>query len=1331
MSDKVASIGNEYAKYVMSVPNKLPSATIELTSSTNLTYTGLVATITIHLKEMREDDGAYYVVNSIDIIVNIHTEATSFPMDDPYDVVIGTRNGKGEAEFIIKRSYQGYTASIESIEGADLFSKITMESHLNKEGTLGWATPLSGKMPMSTISAGRFIGELTGSFSATIKFTSNYDTANGVPVSVAEVKIKLSNGIDADTKYFMLKISVRELESHAVTFVNMDEGLKNEVITVVSVYNGERILESQKPHTWDHFIDWYSDVGRNNLFDFTSPITSDTIIYSSYKYTVHFDDGYSSGLTKYVEITPAGTKIKAPVVERSSYEFIKWVDVNGKECFNNEEGTETITSDTTFYAKWKGDEITVILEAKGKDGTSYTIIGKIEYGATYSEMELYEDGSHIGKGIDKATEEVKKKYPKNGKFVRWLYSTNDVAIGAYYDTVTLSNKAHKLTAEFTDNAITVNLVGKAPSDYKTENNPDGIYWYGKTWENYINIQAPTKMIVFKNETSGSYTFKPGNASFTGYKLLHWSFYLNDVSYDINPAKTIQLIQGELVDPVHDGNVVKIQAPFETGTEIEINPVWGHIEYEFKIENPCGGSIIANKTTSGVVPIVNGTAKLYHGDKVSIKYEEGGGYTFSRWGQIGSSTFESINSKETTMTIGSDTTLYVVLGGLYDATVKLKVNGNYDNSQTLQLKANKTTNAYGLVSIGDGKYIHSEVKFGTYSVQIKCRDGSWLDVAEYTIDGPNSLCEIELYTIDIKVNGIGGKVTYPEFSAKGREITIDISEGFKADIIEKIPSNLSISGTPYKFTMPSERVELTLTVSYVEYMLTFDANGGSYNGGTTIPSSTISHFGKYDVEDIEKKLTLTGEYKIDGWIVSVNDKEYVVHHGDDIVVHSDHTLKANWKKNGNANYTICVYQMNLDGSYGEPEKTIKNDTIGKIITIEPTEIPGFTIITLPENLTGTITADNNLVFEIRYERQKYTVNFTIHYPIFSYDSGDNPFYPDDSQTIHEIFYGKPIDEINYYVSPGFEIIRVNSDSGDEITTIPSSAGVVNLHVVTVYETYRIVYALGGGVVDNPLSHYTISHYDRVIPEPTLEGYKFIGWSGIGNGTTKVIPALHTGDLNLAAVYDKLPVVTVINTISGASISIDGVPIIDGMLTLDEPNKTIILRYHNEPEVVYKWVINGNAEEPRPDGSLEYTVSSDISVFVIPKIRDLSMPREVLGAVFTFKQSPDGNYSLPSQGTVIHEIGKIDLTRYGFTNASISFENDVVNIVGLKGVTGSLYIKESIKTYDVEIEIHIISNIFDSRFGDVSIMTFSYRRSSALDQQTISNYALLLEEGEVIE
>ncbi len=1312
LSNEVASIGNEYASYVMSVPNKLPSATIELTSSTNLTYTGLVATITIHLKEMREDNGTYHVVNSIDIIVNIHTEATSFPMDDPYDVVIGTRNGKGEAEFIIKRSYQGYAASIESIEGADTFSKITMESYLNTEGTLGWATPLSGKMPMSMISAGGVIGELTGSFSATIKFTSNCDAGN-IPVSVAEVKIKLSNGIDADTKYFMLKISVRELESHRVTFVNMDEGLKNEVKTVVSVYSGERILESQKPHTWDHFIDWYSDIGRNNLFDFTSPITSDTIIYSSYKYTVHFDDGHGSGWTTYVKIPTDGTnatvkKPKDPM--HPPYMFNGWVDANNDQKFSS--GSEIITSDITFYAQWKGNLIKVELVVKEGDTDLYRIEGEVEYGKTYSELKFNDDGS-----FDGVTAHVKEKYGYKGKFVRWAYYVDDgVAIGVYGDMVTLSNENHTLHAEFTDNAIVVKLVGREPEDYKKtkDDNTDGkIYWYGD-WEKLIKIQAPTEMIVFK-KTDGSCTFKLGNASFTGYKLSHWSFNLNGRPYEINPAETVQLTQGELLDV----------------TEIEINPVWKHIKYKFKIEDPRGGSIVANKTTNGVVPIENGTAKLYHGDKVSIKYEESGGYTFSRWGQIGSSIFESINSKETTMTIGGDTTLYVVLGGLYDATVKLKVNGNYDNSQTLQLKANKTTNAYGLVSIGDGKYIHSEVKFGTYSVQIKCRGGSWLDVAEYTIVGSNSLCEIELYTIDIKVNGIGGKVTYPEFSAKGREITIDISEGFKANIIEKIPSNLSISGTPYKFTMPSERVELTLTVSYVEYTLTFDANGGSYNGGTTIPSSTISHFGKYDTEDIEKKLTLTGEYKIDGWIVSVNDKEYVVHHGDDIVVHSDHTLKANWKKNGNANYTICVYQMNPDGSYGEPEKTIKNDTIGKLITIEPTEIPGFNIITPPENLTGTITADNNLVFEIRYERQKYTVNFTIHYPMFSYDSGDDPFYSDDSQTIHEIFYGKPIDEINYYVSPGFEIIRVNSDNGDEITTIPSSAGVVNLHVVTVYETYRIVYALGGGVVDNPLSHYTISHYDRVIPEPTLEGYKFIGWSGIGDGTTKVIPALHTGDLNLAAVYDKLPIVTVINTISEASISIDGVPIMDGMLTLDEPNKTIILRYHNEPEVVYKWVINGNAEEPRPDGSLEYTVSSDISVFVIPKIRDLSTPREVLGAVFTFIQSPDGNYSLPFQSTTIYEIGKIDLTKYGFTNASISFENDVVNIVGLEGVTGSLYIKESIKTYDVEIEIHIISNIFDSKFGDVSIMTFNYGRSSALDQQTISNYALLLEEGEVIE
>jgi len=96
LSDAVSSIGSNYSNYVMSVEGDLPYAKIELMGASTLRYTGSVATVTIHLKEMKKNtDDTYSVVNSVDVIVSIHTEATEFPIAEGYDVTIGTRgNGR-------------------------------------------------------------------------------------------------------------------------------------------------------------------------------------------------------------------------------------------------------------------------------------------------------------------------------------------------------------------------------------------------------------------------------------------------------------------------------------------------------------------------------------------------------------------------------------------------------------------------------------------------------------------------------------------------------------------------------------------------------------------------------------------------------------------------------------------------------------------------------------------------------------------------------------------------------------------------------------------------------------------------------------------------------------------------------------------------------------------------------------------------------------------------------------------------------------------------------------------------------------------------------------
>ena len=1347
LSNEVVSIGSDYANYVMSVPNKSPSATIELTSSTNLTYTGLVATITIHLKEMREDNGTYHVVNSIDIIVNIHTEATSFPMDDPYDVVIGTRNGKGEAEFIIKRSYQGYMASIESIEGAGSFSKITMESHLNKEGTLGWATPLSGKMPMSTISAGRFIGELTGSFSATIKFTSNYDTANGVPISVAEVKIKLSNGNDADTKYVMLKISVREVRSYSVTFVNMDEGLKNEVRTFISVYDGETILESQKPHTWDHFVDWYSDDGRNNLFDFTSPIRGNTIIYSSYKYAVHFDDGFGSGWTTYVEIKTDGTTIKKPGdPKRDSYTFNGWIKANGDSAFGVDDEFETINSDTTFYAQWTGDPVNVILYVE--DVENPIIKGTIEYGKTYSTLSnlryIVNDEYIEGGGIDKVSDIVRKSYPGK-KFVRWVYKGDgNVGTGVYGDTVAVSNKEHKLYAQLTNDAIEVNFLGKEPYDYKINENDDTdgkIYWYGP-WQDHIKIQAPTKMIVFRND--GKYTFKAGNASFTGYKLQEWGIKLNDDQEELikfNITMSVELYNADDAtttyekDPVN--NVLRIWTKLTNETKINIYPIWEHIEYKFKIEAPHGGSIIATKKTGGDnVNVVDGT-KLNYGDIVEVEYRKGGNYTFSRWGQNGSSTFNSTTDIKTELMIKSDTTVFVVLGGLYGATVKLSVNKGADDGRELQLKSiNSMDVVYALSVKGSNEgdehteYVHSQVKSGTYFVQIKCSDGSWLNISEYTITGPNSSCNIELFTITV-VNGKEG-VVCPEFSISGKEITVETREEYevKLDPDNIVPSNLEINGGgPYNFKMPSEQVELSFTASVKKYTLTFDINGGYCPEGTALEKEVSYLVQKYETKDIEDVIG-KDNHKFAYWKVYVGETyEGDVTNGSVIKIRKDQRLEAIWIEDKKATYTVNIHLMGYNGNYSGiiSETIIGTWYIGDVVEYTPEKKQGF--IT-PEKVSGIVEENGSLTFDIWYERQNYNVIYTVHYP--------NSFYSDEPNTftIGTVYYEKPINELEFTVYSGFikENVRIGSVNGDVITAMPLQDDFtteVSIHVTVSYVIYSISYDFGEGNIGEGSviqPEYAISKTSIPLPVANRDGYKFMGWSEIDGEISYEIPAYHTGHLELKAEYLKLPVV-IVSAAPVGKILINGSEVSNSQ-TLVEFDSEITLRYDGNPEKIFQWIINGKPVNPsEPDGSHKIKVNSDITVAVYLKLRDTSItpaPSPLKKVVLAY----DGSNTVIIGSNQIDKF-EIGLSKYGFENGSLRYEGGKVQIVGLEGVTGTLFIKESLENCDVEIVLHIISNISDSDLRGASIMTINDGRSNVLDYQTFSDYILPSEGGEVIE
>lgn len=1265
LSDDVASIDG-YDGYVMSIRDVLPSATIELTSSTNLGYTGLVATITIHLKEMKKIGDTYFIVNSIDIVVNIYTEATSFP-EEEYELTISTKNGKGNADFIINRSYQGYVASVESIKGADAFSNITVESFLNSEGTLGWATPLSGKKDVSSINPGWVIGDLTGSFSATIRFTSNCNVGE-IPTSAMEFTIKLSKG--NTVKSFKLIVTVVEnTTERSVTFINKAESSNDVVRTIISVHDGETILESQKPHTWEYFVGWYSDEGRNNLFDFTSPITGDITIYSLYGYTVHFDDGFGNEWSTYVRILEEGhSTITMPTVsERPSYVFNNWV-TNGATYQPND--VVTIESDMTFYAKWTGVMVEVTLTI---DGVDKIIKGEVEYGKTYSELK-----SSAGSNVDfNGIDQVFGKVGLNKKLICWEYVTSISTKEVYSDTVTVSNESHELRARLTDGStITVKFVYERPSDYmidkvKPDTIPKGEYWYGY-WEDLIKIQAPTEMIVPKNGNN-EYTFKPGNASFTGYTLEYWYFIINGTERRIHPTETYTL-----TDVADD-------------SEIEVKPHWKHIQYEFNIEDPRGGSISAENVT-------NTHNRFYHGDVVEVEYKNNGsGYRFSKWGQIGSSSFDVITSNPGRLTIEGNVTIYAILGGIYEAKVKLSVNGQPDGDKKIQLKHITTGNTTILTAYkGEDNnfyYVNSQVRFGTYDVQIFCSDESWLDVARYTITGSNSLCEVELYTITTENNN-DRIITYPEFSTFGKKITLVISEGYDVEI-EKEPSNLDI--IDWSFYMPKEPVKLTFTITVKKFNLTFDLGEGSFSGDQSLLlGKTIDYFGNYDTKNIDEGLEREG-YVFDGsWDVYVGDV-YIktIKDGYKIAVLKDHTLKAVWNS-GDANYTVKIYLMDLNGGYDDDNPyniiNLKGKT-GDDVTYEPASMPGF--IT-PGKVEGTINGYSSLVLEVRYVRQKYDVTFKLYYP-------DD--FVDEEITIKEVFFDKKIEDIEYAIKDGFVKSEIKDAEGNLIDTIPaSSSGNVTIFVTLSYTEYIIEYFLGDGVFlsDDPPYTYTIKGIK--LPEAKLDGHKFIGWGGVsGSDNSNEIPRGCTGDLILIANYSKLPVITVINSnsvkVTGNVTEKPG----GGIYVLNDPDdRKITFKYIREGETVYRWFINGEAKEPNNDGSYECSIENDTIVFALPKLRDTgttSTPLELIRVTLAFTQSANGDYSTSLDNLPYNNFTIEGLSKYGL-GEGFSIEltsNNKINISGLKGVTGTLFIKESSRDYNVEIILHIVSVVVDSELG----------------------------------
>ncbi|MDR3022104.1 MAG: InlB B-repeat-containing protein, partial [Clostridiales bacterium] len=144
------------------------------------------------------------------------------------------------------------------------------------------------------------------------------------------------------------------------------------------------------------FVDWYSDITLNNIFNFNTKINSDIKIYAKWEssqsqiftVTLYANGGvFSNGEGQITKIADAGSLLSPETPTKAGSIFVGWYKDNGtfNDAFNF--STVTISANLSVYAKWEKNDVpeqilTVSFDANG--GSNLSIASKeVTVGQSY------------------------------------------------------------------------------------------------------------------------------------------------------------------------------------------------------------------------------------------------------------------------------------------------------------------------------------------------------------------------------------------------------------------------------------------------------------------------------------------------------------------------------------------------------------------------------------------------------------------------------------------------------------------------------------------------------------------------------------------------------------------------------------------------------------------------------------------------------------------------------------------------------------------------------------------------------------------------------------
>lgn len=720
-----------------------------LTTSSQITYTGKVAEITVLFWESSSSNTP---MNPVYLKIAIHAQSPGIGSE--YQSTIDIQGGSGNTNIVINKGHGGAKIWVENVIWNDMdpVDGITITPKINDENTEGWVTPLADSLNLSSFNERYLLGELSGSFSATLLLSAS--GLSDIPSGTVEVKVVVQFE-DNTEKEVTLRLEFKATETCEVQFVYWLFSVSNGKTTWVQktdsiqAYQGDVIPTDSIPQP-GYFTGWYPDTGYRVPFDLNAPIhgtksgngTGKVLtVYARQGFMATFDNGDGTQENPFVPFAMKADDtfdlddgrlygiLKSPgTPARDNYTFKCWTDGSDKEWFTGTITEERIHSDMKFVAEWYGKEIEITFQIfHGTIKTEFT--GTLHYGKKYSQVRI--NDTQVD-SWEKVTAHAKELGGDAQTFIRWVYGNEPV----FSDNITKTSESHTLKAEFTDNAIEVVFDNTTvPYDFGT----DKEYDYNAT----PIVHAPQKMVVFKE--NDVYAFAPVNIDFKGYHLRYWTDSPNDAQnsnhYYVGKRYDIaQETAGTLPDK-----------------RLTLYPVFEHQRYNLVVDQTMSGRIEAipvNGTFNGDDLSNGGT--VHYMDRIKLSYGE----SACTWNVKGNGELVTENG-ETFLIVHGDCRVYI----LYTAfRLNLLIDGVVA-PDTTRLVLKNGTEEYELEHVGNGTFEAGSLR-GNYTLQIQTGSG-WLDIERFIGIENYKDPTLELYSL----NGNHVQFEFPDYAKSGSTVTV--------------------------------------------------------------------------------------------------------------------------------------------------------------------------------------------------------------------------------------------------------------------------------------------------------------------------------------------------------------------------------------------------------------------------------------------------------------------------------------------------------------------------------------------------------------------------------